>query len=121
MSNLPTIPTIGNSAWYPKTYELGLILAGQSDDFDLALLNPCTIRDMHLSATTSGLFRLTIYNKQARGIQDMEIQADSSETSQIMLSPDMRYIDSDAQNKLYVTINNASSADMSFRLVVNYI
>lgn len=121
MSNLPIIPTVSATSWYPKTYILGLILAGQSKDFDLDLLNPCTIKDIHLSATTSGLFRLTIYNKQLRGIQDIEAQSDSSETSQIMLGTDIRYADFNAQNKLYITVSNASSADMQFTLVVNYI
>ncbi|MDI6780801.1 MAG: hypothetical protein QME49_01615 [bacterium] len=121
MSNLPHIQLISAATWYPKTYNLGLILAEQSSDFDLDLLNPCTIKDIHLSASTAGLFRLTIYNKQARGIQDIEMQVDSSDMSQIITGIDIRYSDFDMRNKLYITINNASSIDMFFKLAVNYI
>ncbi len=105
--------------WSVMEVDLGLILAGQAKDFDLPFFNSKKIRSLSLTASTAGLFMLTIYSRQARGEQDNVMQQDSSETNQITLNS-QDYDDLDRQNRLHITVNNNSAADTNYRLVVKY-
>lgn len=105
--------------WSVMEVDLGLILAGLAKDFDLPFFNSKKIRSMSLTASTAGLFTLTIYSRQARGGQDNVMQQDSSETNQITLNS-QDYDDLDRQNRLHLTVVNGSAADTNYRLVVKY-
>lgn len=119
--NMPTIPTASSSTWYTKEHDLGEILADAEKDFDLPCFSSCLIKELRLSASTAGLFYLMVHNKQARGIMDIELYKDSSETSQIVITEELRYNDFDSQNKIYIRINNGSPANTNYKLVVKYV
>ena len=118
--NLPMIPNSDNTIWNSKEYDLGLILSGQSKNFDLVFLNVCLIRNLLVAASTAGLFQITVYSHQVRGVQDIIWSADSSETSMVERASEILYNDFDLQNKLYITVSNNSTADTYYRLVVKY-
>lgn len=106
--------------WNVLEVNLGLILTGETKSFDLPFCNSGLIRKLTLSATTSGLFNLTIYNRQTKDVQDLVWYQDSSETSQIIRDDKLLYDDMDKQRQLYIKIVNGSAADMQFSLVVKY-
>ena len=107
------------ASWAVMEVDLGLILAGQSKDFDLPFFNSKKIRLLSLTASTAGLFVLTVYSRQVRGGQDNVLSQDSSETNQITINRH-DYDDLDRQNKLHVTVSNGSAADTNYKLVVKY-
>ena len=107
------------ASWAVMEVDLGLILAGQAKDFDLPFFNTKKIRSLSLTASTAGLFVLTVYSRHARSVQDSIIHQDSSETNQITITKHY-YDDLDRQNKLYLTVNNDSAADTNYKLVVKY-
>jgi len=116
--NYPIIPA-GNSGWHVKEFDLGLILAGETKPFNLAMFNSFLIQDLTLSATTAGMFNLTIYSRQARAIKDVIQMSDSSETNLIRIQ-DFIYDDLDKQNMFYITIINDSPAGTQYNMVVKY-